>query len=114
MPVHENFLFNSDSPCQFVLFHEDLLLTILIFSARPPVSSRRLRPQELIEIGLHHSVVDFTVFVRLAAHILLDIFIGSNDERGPAVQRLKAVTDLGVQCRKVLFILNTLAVWRGW
>ena len=35
-----------------------------VFSVRPPFSSRRLRAQELIEIGLHHTT-DLTVFICL-------------------------------------------------
>ena len=107
--IRANLFFNSASPC---LFHGGLLFTILFFRCALRFSSRRLRAQELIEIGLHHTIVDLTVFICLAAHILFNIFIGSNDKRRPAVQRFKALSDLGIQSRKILFVFNTLAIRR--
>ena len=60
-----------------LLFPSPALLLLLLMLR---FALRWLRPEELIEIRLHHAVVDLTVAVCLSSHISLDLLIRGDDK----------------------------------
>ena len=47
----------------------------------------------LVEVGLHHTIVDLPILIRLAAEIPLGVFVSRNDIGRPGVQLREALAD---------------------
>ena len=91
-------------------YYSQLTANSNICMPRLPRLSWGLWPHILIEVGLHHAIVNLAVLVCLPSDISLGILVCCNEEHGPAVEILVGLSDLAVQFRHAVLALQPLSV----
>ena len=93
-----------------VFFIRSFCIVISIPFASP--GSSGLRSRKLIEIGLHHTVINLPVLICSSADRLLRLLIGSDQIHGPAVKHTVPLAYRAIQPWKILPVLQPLTIRR--
>ena len=72
----------------------------------------RLGTHILVKIGLHHSIINFSVLIRFPADVPFRILISGNQIHGPGIQRRIPLPQSLYRGREALTFLKALAVRR--